>query len=145
MPESHSRSPVRIAIVGAGAVSDYHHVPAIAMDPRAELAAVCDADPALLEQRRQDWGVDVVSTDYDAICNNPDIDAVIIATPNFTHRPMAVAAAEQMLRSTANALPALLAHTASRISTAPRISATRVSSLRTQPRRRLPRRRSTRW
>ena len=94
MSESSSNSPIRIAILGAGAVSDYHHVPAIALDPRAELAAVCDADEQLLEQRRQDWGVDLVSTDYEAICNSPDVDAVIIATPNFTHHPMAVAAAQ---------------------------------------------------
>ena len=94
MSESSSNSPIRIAILGAGAVSDYHHVPAIALDPRAELAAVCDADEQLLEQRRQDWGVDLVSTDYEAICNRPDVDAVIIATPNFTHHPMAVAAAQ---------------------------------------------------
>ena len=33
---------VRIAIVGAGAVSDYHHVPGIRLDRRARLVAVCD-------------------------------------------------------------------------------------------------------
>ena len=32
-----TRAPVRIAIIGAGAVSDYHHVPGIRLDPRAEL------------------------------------------------------------------------------------------------------------
>ena len=94
MSESSANSPVRIAILGAGAVSDYHHVPAINLDPRAELVAVCDANDQLLEQRRQDWGVDLVSTDYEAICSSPDVDAVIIATPNFTHHPMAVAAAQ---------------------------------------------------
>ena len=28
---------VRMAIIGAGAVADYHHVPGIKLDPRAEL------------------------------------------------------------------------------------------------------------
>jgi predicted dehydrogenase len=88
-----SDQPLRIAIVGAGAVSDYHHVPAIALDPRARLAAVCDADPALLERRRSEWGVQKTSTDAEALCADRDIDALIIATPNFTHRPIAVAAA----------------------------------------------------
>lgn len=85
--------PVRIAILGAGAVADYHHVPGIRLDPRAELAAVCDADPALLDKRRQDWGVERVTTDWQALCADPSIDAVIIGTPNFLHRPMALAAA----------------------------------------------------
>ena len=47
---------MRVAIIGAGAVSDYHHVPAIRLDPRAELAGACDADPALLERRKAEWG-----------------------------------------------------------------------------------------
>jgi predicted dehydrogenase len=92
MPQP-STSPVRIAIIGAGAVSDYHHVPAIRLDPRARLAGVCDASPELLDRRRSDWGCDKLTTDYEAICADPEIDAVIIATPNFTHRPIALAAA----------------------------------------------------
>jgi predicted dehydrogenase len=85
--------PVRVAIIGAGAVSDYHHVPGLRLDPRAEVVAVCDADPALLEKRRKDWGVDRVTTSYEELCASDDVDAVIIATPNFTHRPIAEAAA----------------------------------------------------
>ena len=85
---------VRVAILGAGAVSDYHHVPGLRLDPRAEVVAACDSDPALLEKRKADWGIDRVTTDYHELCNAADIDAVIIATPNFTHRDMSVAAAE---------------------------------------------------
>jgi predicted dehydrogenase len=93
MPEP-SPVPVRIAILGAGAVSDYHHVPGIRLDPRAELVAVCDANEALLQQRQQQWGVSWVTTDAEALCADPRIDAVIIATPNATHAPLAIAAAE---------------------------------------------------
>ena len=93
MPIAHSKNPVRIAIIGAGAVSDYHHVPAIRLDPRAELVAVCDANTALLEQRKKDWGVAHVTTDGEALCADSNVDAVIIATPNHTHRPLALVAA----------------------------------------------------
>jgi predicted dehydrogenase len=86
-------NPVRIALIGVGAVSDYHHVPGIRLDPRARLVAACDADAALLERRRVEWGLDCVTTDYEAICRDPQIDALIIATPNFTHCPIALAAA----------------------------------------------------
>jgi predicted dehydrogenase len=88
----HGKS-VRLAVIGAGAVSDYHHVPGIRLDPRARLVAACDADRGLLERRRREWGVDRVTTDYRAICDDADVDAVIIATPNFTHCDIAVAAA----------------------------------------------------
>ncbi len=85
--------PIRIGIIGAGAVSDYHHVPAIRLDPRAALVAACDANADLLAKRKTDWNVDLVSTDPEAICAHADVDAVIIATPNFTHRAIAESAA----------------------------------------------------
>jgi predicted dehydrogenase len=84
---------VRIGIVGAGAVSDYHHVPAIRLDGRAELGGICDADPTLLERRRKDWGCELVTTDPYALCADDAIDAIVIATPNHTHVPIAKAAA----------------------------------------------------
>jgi predicted dehydrogenase len=93
MPGGTAGGRVRVAIIGAGAVSDYHHVPALRLDPRAELVAVCDADPALLERRKRDWGISRVTTDALALCAADDVDAVIIATPNFTHRPIATAGA----------------------------------------------------
>jgi predicted dehydrogenase len=84
---------VRIAIIGAGAVSDYHHVPGIRLDPRAELVAACDTDSQLLQKRQDDWNLDRLTTDYEEVCADPDVDAVIIATPNFTHKPITLAAA----------------------------------------------------
>ncbi|MGH7136659.1 MAG: Gfo/Idh/MocA family protein, partial [Pirellulales bacterium] len=88
-----TKPPVRIAIIGAGAVSDYHHVPGIRLDSRATLAAICDADAGLLERRRKEWGVEKITTDAEGLCADPEIDAVVICTPNFTHRPIALAAA----------------------------------------------------
>ncbi len=87
-------STVNIAIVGAGAVSDYHHVPGIRLDPRATLVAVCDADQALAERRKAEWGLDWATTDYHELCSDDRVDALIIATPNFTHAPIAIAAAQ---------------------------------------------------
>lgn len=84
-------TPVRIGIIGAGAVSDYHHVPGIRIDPRAELVAVCDPNEALLAQRKSDWGELRFTTDYNELAADDGVDAVIIATPNFTHREIALA------------------------------------------------------
>jgi predicted dehydrogenase len=46
-----------------------------------------------LHKRRVEWGVDRLTTRFEEICEADDIDAVVIATPNDTHRPIAEAAA----------------------------------------------------
>jgi predicted dehydrogenase len=85
--------PVGVAFIGTGAVTAYHHLPGLRLDPRAELVAICDADPDLLARRKDEWGVGFASTDPEEICRRDDVDAIVIATPNDTHRPIAVAAA----------------------------------------------------
>lgn len=81
---------IRYAIIGAGAVSDYHHVPGIDIDPRAEVVAICDPNEELLAKRRSEWGIRNGTTRHEEVAANPDVDAVIIATPNFTHKPIAL-------------------------------------------------------
>jgi len=85
---------VRIAIIGVGAVADYHHVPGIRLDPRAELVAVCDSNEKLMERRQADWGPTKKTTKYEDIASDPDIDAVIICTPNHAHMPITLACLE---------------------------------------------------
>ncbi len=89
---------VRIAIIGAGKVADFHHVPAIRLDPRAELVAICDPDEKLLASRKAEWNVAKATTDYNEIAQDDAIDAVIVCTPNFTHLPITLA----VRRSTAS-------------------------------------------
>jgi predicted dehydrogenase len=81
---------VRIGIIGAGAVSDFHHVPGIRIDPRAQLTAICDPNPQLLSQRQSDWGNVTAYEDYRRLAADDNVDAVIIATPNFTHHSIAL-------------------------------------------------------
>ena len=88
-----TENKINLAVIGAGLVSDYHHVPGIRLDPRARLVAVCDTDEALLEKRKLDWQVDKVTSDPEEIFSDEDVDGVIIATPNFTHKELAISAA----------------------------------------------------
>jgi predicted dehydrogenase len=93
MPIRSTTPPVRVALVGAGRVCDYHHVPALRLDSRAKLIAACDADSTLLEKRRSEWSLQKTTTRFEEICADPEVDALVIATPNASHRPIAEAAA----------------------------------------------------
>jgi predicted dehydrogenase len=94
MAESAAEQKVRMAFIGTGAVTAYHHLPGLGLDARAELVAICDADPLNLERRQKKWNVAIATTDPEAICALDSVDAVVIATPNDTHHRIAVAAAQ---------------------------------------------------
>lgn len=85
---------VRVGVIGAGKVVGYHHIPGLKLDRRAKLVAVCDADGSLAAARCAEWGGGWHTTDYRQVCQADDVDAIIIATPNDSHRPIALAAAE---------------------------------------------------
>ncbi len=81
-----------IAIVGCGGITLQNHLPGLALCPDVKVSALCDTDPATLERARQQTGVAVTSTRYEDIVKRDDVQAVIIATPNFTHAPIALEA-----------------------------------------------------
>jgi predicted dehydrogenase len=80
--------------VGAGTVSHLQYYPAIALDNRADLVAIVDPNSGLLRQRAQEWQVEKSFSDYREVIVRPDVDALVIATPNFTHVEIALAALE---------------------------------------------------
>ena len=83
---------IGIAIIGCGGITLQNHLPGLALCPAAKITALCDTDPLTLEHARQQTGVTVTSTDYQEIIGREDVQAVIIATPNVFHAPIALAA-----------------------------------------------------
>jgi predicted dehydrogenase len=69
---------LRIGLVGLGDVAVRAHLPALEREPRAELVAVADVDPERLAAAPP--GVQATG-DAAAVLDDPDVDAVVIATP----------------------------------------------------------------
>ena len=83
---------IGIAIVGCGGVTLQNHLPGLALCPEANVVALCDADAATLQRASEQTGIRVTSTRYEEVVSRDDVQAVIIATPNFTHAPIALSA-----------------------------------------------------
>lgn len=79
----------RIAIVGAGMITAQSHLPAVLSSERAELFAIVDADRGRAEALARNYGLSVkVATDLGELLGG--IDGAIIATPNSSHRDLAI-------------------------------------------------------
>jgi predicted dehydrogenase len=83
---------VGIGVIGAGLISAYHLAGLAAAGGAAVrvLAARTSARAGPLARR---FGVPEVATDWRAVLERADVDAVLIATPDATHEEIAVAAA----------------------------------------------------
>ena len=87
-----SQNNINVAIIGCGGITLQNHLPGLALCPNVKVVALCDSNPATLEQARQQTGATITSTKFEEIVTREDVHAVIIATPNFTHAPIALLA-----------------------------------------------------
>ncbi|ACU58557.1 Gfo/Idh/MocA family protein [Chitinophaga pinensis] len=83
---------IQIALIGAGGMGTADTNTAITV-PGAKLIAACDLYDGRLADAKKKWGNDIFTTrDYREILERKDVDAVIIATPDFWHKDISVAA-----------------------------------------------------
>jgi predicted dehydrogenase len=75
-----------VAVVGTGAVAASHLI-AVSRAQGARLVGVCDVDPTRARAAATGAGPDVAwTTDLDECLAWPDVEGVIVCTPNDTHR-----------------------------------------------------------
>ena len=82
---------VRIGLIGAGRIGRVH-AQAYRQVSGGRLVAVADVIKPAAEKLAQEYGLESYQ-DYRDILVRPDIDAVLIATPNWLHAETAIAAA----------------------------------------------------
>ena len=87
-----SRPLTRIAVVGAGAISQLAHLPVVSKMRGAQLVAICDNDRAKARALADRFDVPDTFTDIEDLLESGDLDAVIIATPNHLHEPHVLSA-----------------------------------------------------
>lgn len=94
-----TQEPLNVAVIGSGIWGGQHsHV--FSTLPITNLLAVCDLDEGRAAGMAKSYGATHVFTDYKKMLELDALDAVSIATPDFTHTPLildALAAGKHVL------------------------------------------------
>lgn len=83
--------PVNIAVVGGRRGSSFNHALSVLSD-RVALTAVCELREDMLDKWKEQFPGIRTYRDYDLLLEDPDVDAVLLATPLAMHAKQAVRA-----------------------------------------------------
>jgi predicted dehydrogenase len=83
-----------IALLGTGSIADQAFAPAVQATAGAQLVAVLSRDQHRGAAFAQRHAIPEVYDDLATLLRSPQVDAVIVATPDATHEPQVIAAAQ---------------------------------------------------
>ncbi|MEP6620539.1 MAG: Gfo/Idh/MocA family oxidoreductase [bacterium] len=92
--------PVRIGVVGAGAIAQLTHLPVLSKMRGVKLVGICDNDRPKARALADRFDIPDVFTDIGDLLESDALQAIVIATPNHLHEPHvlnAIAAGVDML------------------------------------------------
>ena len=79
---------VRVGIIGVGVMGADHARVLASHVPGAVLQALYDADPARAKAVADEAGAQSMAADPLALIRDPNIDAVLVASPDATHKEL---------------------------------------------------------
>lgn len=89
MSNHQTGRPLRLGIVGCGAITREAHLPVIVADDRIEVAMLCDRDRGNALQAAREAGIEPeIVTDIAAF--EGKVDAAIVAVPSRFHAPVSI-------------------------------------------------------
>ena len=86
-------TPLRVGVVGTGAISQIVHVPVFVERDDVDVVAMADRDPHKAETLSRRFGVPLVM-EADELLEHDELDAVVLCTPSGLHEAQAVKALE---------------------------------------------------
>jgi len=84
--------PVRIGVVGAGAIAQLTHLPVLSKMRGVELVAIGDNDRPKARALADRFDIPDVYTDIEDLLEGDGLQAIVIATPNHLHEPHVLSA-----------------------------------------------------
>ena len=87
-----AESPLRIGIIGAGGNTRLRHIPGFQEIEGVEVISVCNRSEASGQKVAEEFGIQKVETDWKAVIEDPEVDAVMIGTWPNMHMETTIAA-----------------------------------------------------
>jgi predicted dehydrogenase len=85
---------IRVGVVGAGGNTRKHHIPKLQAQRGVEVVAVANRSRESGRRVAKEFGIPRVAEHWQAIIEDPDLDAVCIGTWPYLHAPVTIAALE---------------------------------------------------
>ena len=90
-----SEPRLRVGVVGAGRIADFVHLPSLRLLPElCEVVAVASRDPDRARTFAERWAVTRVHATWQALLDDPGVDAVVVCPPSDLNYAVALAAIE---------------------------------------------------
>ena len=85
---------IRWGVIGCGGIARRRTIPGMMLSQNSTLTAVMDTNPEAAQQVKEEFGAKYAFTTVEELLALDEIDAVYIASPVFSHREQALAAAD---------------------------------------------------
>ncbi len=95
-PQNRKASaPLRIGVIGLGKIAVSSHLPGFAKVRGCRITAVSSSREEFAKDIAKQYSIPAVYRDWKQMLKSPDLDAVSICTPNFSHAPMTLMALQE--------------------------------------------------
>ena len=84
--------PLRIGVVGAGAIAQIAHLPVLSKMRGVQLIALCDNDRPKARALADRFDIPDTYTDIEDLLEAGGLEAIVVATPNHLHEPHVLSA-----------------------------------------------------
>lgn len=89
-----SAQPVRVGVLGAGAIAQVAHLPILSRMRGVELVALCDPDRSKMSSIAGRFAIPRLYGSPEELWDDPEVHAVVVCTPNHLHEEQARAGLE---------------------------------------------------
>jgi predicted dehydrogenase len=86
------RKKINVGVVGCGTHAQIAHLPFLKKHDRCNLAAICDTEIRKIDHLGSKYNIPKRYQDFQEMVDDSDINALVIATPNYLHAPMTITA-----------------------------------------------------